>query len=197
MLYLQIAVLGTALRWINIQLISGYTLILQQWLTHAGHLSGGKLSMSRTPAEALGTDQDTGQTWWCFEHQWPGISLLSIIMLFHAERLIIWHGPHWNNFGVERGPVLELCICCADVVVWVCEVRCKPDFVYYRLNSSLNLMFDKSCSNPLWSTRYNTVDRILYKDYKYYQSICNEKIQLLSKDSWKEALKQLSFLHHN
>lgn len=110
-LYLQIAVLGTDLHWINIQLISGYTLILQQWLIHTGLLSGGKLLMSRAPAEALGTDQDAGPTWWCFVHKWPRFSLFFIISYFFAEQLIIWHGTYWNNISVEQVPVLVFCIC--------------------------------------------------------------------------------------
>lgn len=82
-LYLQIGVLRTALHWINIQLIPGYTLILQQCLIHTGVLSGEKLSTSRAPAEALRTEQDTGPTWWCFVHQWPGFSLFSVISLLN------------------------------------------------------------------------------------------------------------------
>lgn len=107
MLYLQIAVLGTALHWINIQLISDYTLILQQWLIHAGLLSGGKLSMSRTPAEALGADQDTGQICRCFVCQWAGFSLLCIIMSFSL----------WNNWLIYIQRAIQLfCICLADAV---------------------------------------------------------------------------------
>lgn len=52
----QIGVLRAALYWINIQLISGSSLILQQCLKHTGRLSGEWLSESSTTG--------TGPTWW-------------------------------------------------------------------------------------------------------------------------------------
>lgn len=89
-LYFQIAVLGTAQHWINIQLISGHTLIPQLWLQHTGLFSGGKLSMSRMPAEAVRTDHITGQTRWHFL-----LNEQDFVVFFFNKK--VWNSRVWND----------------------------------------------------------------------------------------------------
>ena len=91
--YLQIGVLRTALHWVNIQLISGYTLILQHCLIHTGVLSReNRTERLQSPQEQSRT-RDQLEDALYIKRQGSGFTLLSLfffLCLFVCLFVFCW-----------------------------------------------------------------------------------------------------------